>query len=232
MIPEALIRARGVEKSFGEGRLRTDVLRGVSIDVWPGEICLLMGPSGSGKTTFVSIVAGLMPPSEGDVELCGQAIARASLARTTRLRRGRVGFVFQQYNLFAGLTALDNVAEPLHMTLGVPIKAAREQALLALRAVGLEERAHHKPQDLSGGEKQRVAMARAIAPAPKLIIADEPTAALDWQTSLRIMELLRAHVTRDRGALIVTHDHRLEQFADRIVAMEDGRVLSDTRLIA
>jgi putative ABC transport system ATP-binding protein len=227
---QTLVRATNVSKTYGTGRLGVSVLFEVSIEVAPGELCLLMGPSGSGKTTLVSILAGLLRPTSGEVELCGQRLSEQSESRVAQIRRGRLGLIFQQYNLFAGLTALDNVAEPLRIVRQMPIREARSQALHALDSVGLADRAHHLPQDLSGGEKQRVAIARATAPGPALVLGDEPTAALDWTTALRVMELLRASISSKNAALIVTHDHRLERFADRIIEMEDGRIRSDRRV--
>jgi putative ABC transport system ATP-binding protein len=222
----ALIRAEGVYKTYGAGALATPVLFDVSVTLRAGELVLLMGPSGSGKTTLISILAGLLRPTAGRVALCGREITALSEDAIARLRRQRLGFVFQTYNLFPALTALDNVAEVLALK-GLPIARARERARAVLGRVGLADRTHHLPADLSGGQKQRVAIARALAGDPQVILGDEPTGALDGVTAAGVMELLRAHVSPSASVLLVTHDHRLERFADRVIAMEDGRIVAD-----
>jgi putative ABC transport system ATP-binding protein len=222
-----LARADAVSKSYGEGALTTAVLHDVSLTLPAGELTLLMGPSGSGKTTLLSILAGLLRPSRGEVELCGESIARAPEQSITRTRRAHLGFVFQTYNLFPALSALDNVAEILAMK-GTPIGRAREQARAALSRVGLGDRLDHLPAKLSGGEKQRVAIARAVAGDPSLILGDEPTAALDGTTAVSVMQLLREQVGPKKSVLLVTHDHRLERFADRVIELADGRIQSDS----
>jgi len=224
-----LARARGVSKSYGAGALATPVLHDVSLTLPAGELTLLMGPSGSGKTTLLSILAGLLRPSRGTVELCGEPISDSPEEAVTRTRRAHLGFVFQTYNLFPALSALDNVAEILAMK-GTPISAARAQARHALVRVGLGDRLHHRPGSLSGGEKQRVAIARAFAGDPALILGDEPTAALDGGTAATVMQLLREQVTPKKSVLLVTHDHRLEKFADRVIELADGRIQKDSRV--
>jgi putative ABC transport system ATP-binding protein len=224
-----LARAESVSKSYGTGALTTHVLFDVSLTLPAGELTLLMGPSGSGKTTLLSILAGLLRPSSGRVELCGQPIASAPAEVVTRTRRTNLGFVFQTYNLFPALTASENVAEILMMK-GVPRAPAHARAEAALTRVGLGERLHHLPAQLSGGEKQRVAVARACAAAPPLILGDEPTAALDGASATTVMELLRGHIAPDRSVLLVTHDHRLERFADRVIELSDGRIVRDRYL--
>jgi putative ABC transport system ATP-binding protein len=225
---DALVRASHVSKTFGAGTLSTPVLHDVSLEIPRGELTLLMGPSGSGKTTLISILAGVLRPSSGDVDLCGQRITGMSEGGVSRVRRLHVGFVFQTDNLFPALTALDNVAEVVAMR-GKPRDAAYGLARAALERVGLSHRLAYRPDQLSGGQRQRVAIARAIADEPELVIGDEVTAALDGGTATSILELLRAHVTPRTSTLLVTHDRRLERFADRILAMEDGRVVSDER---
>jgi putative ABC transport system ATP-binding protein len=223
-----LARATSVSKSYGEGALATRVLHEVSLALPAGELALLMGPSGSGKTTLISILAGLLRPSSGSVELCGEPIGDAPAQTVTKTRRAHLGFVFQTYNLFPALTALENVAEILAMK-RVPLSEARARAEAALRRVGLGERLHHVPAKLSGGEKQRVAIARAFAAAPALILGDEPTAALDGTSAATVMQLLREHVGPGRSVLLVTHDRRLEKFADRVIELADGRIQRDSR---
>jgi putative ABC transport system ATP-binding protein len=221
-----VIAAHGVRMTYGKGALATHVLHDVAIALAPGELTLLTGPSGSGKTTLVSILAGLIRPTAGHVDVCGRRITSMTEGEVARVRRGHVGFVFQTDNLFPALTALANVVEVLRLR-GVPDAAARAKD--ALERVGLANRLDHRPGQLSGGQRQRVSVARALAGSPSLLIGDEITSALDGATALQVMELVRAYVTRETCALIVTHDHRLERFADRIIAMEDGRIVSDTR---
>jgi putative ABC transport system ATP-binding protein len=218
-----LVRAEAVTKTYGSGELATPVLHSVSLALPAGELVLLMGPSGSGKTTLISVLAGLLAPTSGRVELCGEPISELSQAAVSRVRRKNLGFVFQTYNLFPALSALDNVAEVLRLK-GMPAKAARERASAALAEVGLGERLRYRPDQLSGGQKQRVAIARALAGDPALVFGDEITAALDTHTALQVLEILRAQVGPERGILLVTHDHRLEQFAHRVIALEDGRI--------
>lgn len=228
--PDRLLRAIEVVKTYGKGELATHVLHGVSMELGSGELALLMGPSGSGKTTLISILAGLLRPTRGRVELCGHEISSMSEEAVARVRRENLGFVFQTYNLFPALTALDNVAEVLAMK-GMPIADARAQAKHALERVGLGKRLHHLPSDLSGGQKQRVAIARALAGNPALIMGDEVTAALDGATATSVMEILREQVGPNRSVLIVTHDHRLLRFADRVIEIEDGHIVRDEKTV-
>jgi putative ABC transport system ATP-binding protein len=218
-----MIRATDVTKTYGKGALATPVLHGVSLEVRAGELVLLTGPSGSGKTTLLSILGGLLQPSGGRVELCGAALTGMKDTDVSKMRRNHLGFVFQTYNLFPALTALDNVAQALKLK--AP-DAPRSRAREALEQVGLGERAGHRPGELSGGQKQRVAIARAIAPEPDVIIGAEVTSALDGTTAMEVMGLLRGWLGPRRAVLLVTHDHRMERFADRIVEMEDGRVVN------
>jgi putative ABC transport system ATP-binding protein len=225
---DVLVRAADVTRSYGLGDLAVPVLHGVTLDIRAGELSLLMGPSGSGKTTLLSILAGLLRPTTGAVELCGVPISTLPDSQAAKVRRNNLGFVFQTYNLFPALTALDNVAEVLSLQ-GRPIGEARALAKKALEHVGLAERLHHRPGELSGGQKQRVAIARALAGDPRLVLGDEITAALDSATGMAVMAILRGIVDDRRGVLIVTHDHRMERFADRILEIEDGRITSDRR---
>jgi putative ABC transport system ATP-binding protein len=224
-----LLSAHGVSKSFGKGALATRVLHDVSFELPRGELTLLMGPSGSGKTTFISILAGVMRPTSGVVHLCDREISALSEDAVSRVRRGGVGFIFQSDNLFPALTARDNVAEVLCMK-GRKRAEAVALAEAALARVGLAHRLDHKPAEMSGGQRQRVAIARALADAPSLVIGDEITAALDGHSATQVMQLVRDHVTPVTSALIVTHDRRLESYADRVVEMEDGRIVSDRRI--
>lgn len=223
---QSLLVCDAVTKTYGQGDLAVPVLHGVSLALPPGELVLLMGPSGSGKTTLLSILAGLLRPSSGTVDLCGERISAMSEGAVARVRRKHLGFVFQTYNLFPALTALDNIAEVLAMK-GMPLDTARAEAKRALERVGLGHRTHHLPSDLSGGQKQRVAIARALAGSPSLLLGDEVTAALDGVTANSVLEILRGQVTKSTSVLLVTHDHRLERFADRVIAIEDGLIVKD-----
>lgn len=222
-----LLRALDVVMTYGKGTLAVPVLRGIDIEVPPGELLLLMGPSGSGKTTLLSILAGLLRPTSGRVELCGHVISEMSQAEVTRVRRRALGFVLQTDHLFPALSALDNVAEILALK-GAPIARARDEARAALAAVGLADRVSHLPAELSGGQRQRVAIARALAGRPAVILGDEVTAALDGETAGAVIEILRAAVNPERAVVLVTHDHRLERFADRVVTLEDGKITADS----
>lgn len=222
----ALVRAEGVSKRFGEGDTATAVLHGVDLEVRAGELVLLMGPSGSGKTTLLSILAGLMRPSAGRISLCGAEVTALSDAAVRRVRREALGFVFQTSNLFPALTAEENVAEVLRMK-GMGREAAHAKARDTLERVGLGARLRHRPAELSGGQKQRVAIARALASDPRVVMGDEVTSALDSATGLAVMELLRGVLSPSRAVLIVTHDHRLERYADRVLEIEDGRITAD-----
>lgn len=218
-----VLRAEGVCRSFGEGAAAVRVLRGASLSIRRGELVLLEGPSGSGKTTLVSVLAGLLHPSAGRVTLCGVDLGSLDEAARTQLRGRHVGFVFQSFPLFAGLSARDNVAEVLALR-GTDIKVARRRADEVLRAVGLGDHLTAQPEALSSGQRQRVAIARAIAGEPALLLGDEPTASLDGATALEVAGLLRAQADAGAAVLLVTHDQRLERFADRVLALRDGVV--------
>jgi putative ABC transport system ATP-binding protein len=224
-----LVRATKVSKVYEDVGNATLALLDISLEVEPGQLVVVLGPSGSGKTTLISILAGLLRPSAGEVELCGARLTSLSEGEVARVRRAHLGFIFQGYNLFPGLSALDNVAEVLAMR-GMAIRRARERARAALEAVGLGRQAAQVPAMLSGGEKQRVAIARALAPGPSIVIADEPTAALDSTTAATVVKLLRAHVVTGSSVLLVTHDQGLVAWADRVIEIRDGRVKRDERL--
>jgi putative ABC transport system ATP-binding protein len=222
-----LVRTHEVSKTFHSGAIDADALHDVSIEVRTGELALLMGPSGSGKTTLLYILSGLMRPTSGDVELCGVTITRHSDKVSAEVRRRHVGFIFQTYNLFPALSALDNVAEVSVMK-GAPRHEAHARATDILTRLGLGDRLRHRPGELSGGQRQRVAIARALAGEPTLIVGDEPTGALDKNTGYAIVQLLRDQVSEARGVLLVTHDLRLRRFADRIIEIDDGRIVADS----
>ncbi len=220
-----VLDARGVTKSFVDGRDRVDVLKGVDLTLDAGEIVALEGPSGSGKTTFLSILGCILTPSGGEVTVNGERVDAARPDALPAIRRAHIGFVFQQYNLFPALTARENVEYALNVK-GVEGRAAHDEAVRALEHVGLGDRLHFLPRDLSGGQKQRVAIARALAGRPAVLLADEPTANLDATSGTQILELFRDLAKRERrGLLIVTHDPKVRAIADRVVRIADGRLL-------
>jgi putative ABC transport system ATP-binding protein len=214
----------GIVKVFEEGTQRIEVLRGVSLDVRRGEVLTLEGPSGSGKTTLLSIMGCILTPTSGRVEIDGREVRAAAEAQLREVRRRSIGFVFQQYNLFPALSALENVEYALNVK-GVRGPEAEAKAREALVRVGLENRLHFLPRDLSGGQKQRVAIARAIAGSPPVLLADEPTANLDSAVGAQILELFRDLAkTAATGLVIVTHDPKVRAIADRVVSIHDGRL--------
>ncbi|MGD9544748.1 MAG: ABC transporter ATP-binding protein [Methylocystis sp.] len=220
----AVISASGVSHSFDTGPTPVTVLRDIDLEVNAGELLMLVGPSGSGKTTLLHILGRLLSPTSGVVTLYGadtQSLAEEELAA---LRLKYFGFVFQSYNLFPVLTATENVMVMLDL-LGTPRQIARDRARELLKSVGLGQRLDSYPSQLSSGQRQRVAIARALAGDPKILMADEPTAALDSESGLRAMELLQllAH-QQERAVVIVTHDPRILHFADRVIHLEDGQI--------
>jgi putative ABC transport system ATP-binding protein len=222
------VACTGVTKSFGTGDTRVQVLRGVDVEVAAGEITLLVGPSGCGKTTLISIVAGLLEPSAGDVRIFDRRLSDLRGDALVAFRAATIGFVFQQYNLLPALTAAENASLPL-LVQGVRRAAAVRAAREMLEAVGLGAKADARPAQLSGGQQQRVAIARALVHRPRLLVCDEPTAALDAESGRTVMELLRrVSVDDDRAVIVVTHDSRVYGYGDRIIEMDDGRVTGVT----
>jgi putative ABC transport system ATP-binding protein len=224
---ESAVSVRDITKTYAQGEAAMRALDQVDLDVSRGELVLLMGPSGSGKTTLLSIVGCILRPTAGTIRLLGQDVTNLHERDLPRVRLERIGFVFQGFNLFPTLTAQANVALALDLK-GVSRRDAARRAAELLDQVGLEAKRDEYPSDLSGGQKQRVAIARAIAGDPPIVLADEPTAALDTQSGHTVMALLRrlAH-ERDRSVVIVTHDSRMLGYADRIVRLEDGRIVDD-----
>jgi putative ABC transport system ATP-binding protein len=224
----APIDVRGVSKIYGSGPTAVHALRDVSLEVRTGEVLLMMGPSGSGKTTLLSIMGGILRASTGSVRVAGIEIAGMRERELPRVRRDHIGFVFQGFNLFPALTALENVGLALDVR-GTPAAELRTRARAALVDVGLEAKAASLPADLSGGQKQRVAIARALVSDPAIVLADEPTAALDSTSGSGVLDLLRElAVRRGRAVVIVTHDARALPYANRIVSIEDGRLREGT----
>lgn len=207
---------------FQSGSQRFQALKDIDLDVYRGDVQLLMGPSGSGKTTLLSILGGILTPTTGNLCLLGQDLTRMTRAQLAKFRLKNIGFIFQEFNLFPALTAVENVELALDMK-GIKGKAARQEAMNLLDQVGLADRAQKYPRDLSGGQKQRVAIARALAGNPQLIMADEPTAALDSQSGHAVITLLRKLAKEgNRTVLMVTHDPRIIDVADRVTYLEDG----------
>lgn len=219
-----LLRVSGLVRVFGTGRTEVRAVDGVDFVSDAGEVTLIMGPSGSGKTTLLSSIGGLLRPTAGRVVIDGVDLWSLDRRRLLEARRGRVGFIFQAFNLLDSLTALENVEIALNIA-GVTGAAARERARSLLVKAGLEQRLDFWARDLSGGERQRVAIARALANRPRLLLADEPTGSLDSRQGGEVMELLRELAHQDgNGAVIVSHDLRLRAIADRVLWMEDGRL--------
>jgi putative ABC transport system ATP-binding protein len=229
MSPKVILEASGIVKELGQGAGKVRALKGVDITLNAGELTLLMGPSGSGKTTLLSIMGCILSPTEGRLSILGEPTERLNPEGLAQLRRRHIGFVFQSYNLFPTLSALENVRLALDVR-GRRGSAAFEEARKSLIAVGLEHRLRNYPRNLSGGEQQRVAIARALAGSPALLLADEPTAALDAENGQNVMALL-ADLARDksRAILAVTHDNRTLRYADRIVHIEDGLIVGEER---
>ncbi len=220
---DTIVKLRGVSKIYGAGETAVTALAAADLEVRRGELLLIEGPSGSGKTTLLSILGMLLKPTEGEVLVGDRDVTKMSERELPAIRARSFGFIFQGFNLFPALTARENVALAIQMK-DPRAKDAQGQAAKLLDAVGLAQRMHYLPGDLSGGQKQRVAIARALGGDPPLILGDEPTAALDSKTALTVMELLRGLTKAGRGVVVVTHDHRLEKYADRIVRVDDGQV--------
>lgn len=223
---QAAVTCRHLTKDYGSGNSLVRALRGVELEVYPGELTLLVGPSGCGKTTLLSVVAGILEPTSGSVNVLGTDLTSLSSSRKVRFRRQNVGFVFQQFNLLPALTAAENVTIPLILA-GWSKRRALREATDLLERMGMGDRAGALPANLSGGQQQRVAIARALVHQPRLLVCDEPTSSLDAQTGHTIMEILRkVALEGDRAVIIVTHDVRVIEFGDRIARMEDGHIIS------
>ncbi|MBL8864051.1 MAG: ABC transporter ATP-binding protein [Planctomycetia bacterium] len=219
------IQLRGVSKVFGTGDTKVTAIDTVSLDLPYGELVLLVGPSGCGKTTLISIVAGLLDASAGEVSVLEHNLTRMGGNSKVRFRGANIGFVFQQYNLLPALTAVENASVPL-LIAGWSRPKAIEKASDLLASVGLGSRLKSYPSQLSGGQQQRVAIARALVHEPRLLVCDEPTAALDAASGRTVMDLIRqVAVQPDRAVIVVTHDSRVYDFGDRIVSMADGKVV-------
>lgn len=222
-----MLELRDVSKIYGSGPTEVNALRNVNLSVDRGEMVAVMGPSGSGKSTLLTIAGSLEEASSGDVLVDGMELREMSADDRARLRRRSIGYVFQDFNLLAGLTATENVALPLELD-GQDSNTAHAIGFEALRTLGLEDRANHFPDDLSGGERQRVAIARAMVGNRRLLLADEPSGALDTVNGEAVMRLLRDATKRGMAGVVVTHDAQLAAWADRVVFLRDGRMVDDT----
>lgn len=222
---EVAVRIRGVSKYFGRGEQRVTALKGVDWDVYKGQMSMITGPSGCGKTTLLSVIAGILNCDEGSVDIFGEPVTSFSDGHRTSFRSKYIGFIFQQYNLLPALTAAENASIPLVIA-GWPKNKAVARAREVLNELGMGKKTESFPSQLSGGQQQRVAISRSLVHSPRLLVCDEPTAALDHETGLTVMEMLRkAAVKPDRAVIVVTHDNRVFHFGDRIARMDDGKLV-------
>ncbi len=221
------LELRGVSKVYGEAAAEVHALRDISLEVEAGSLVAVMGPSGSGKSTLLTIAGSLEDPSDGEVIVGGQHLGRLNANEKARLRRRSIGYVFQDFNLLPGLTAAENVSLPLELD-GVAMRKARAVAMQALEELGLRDRATHFPDQLSGGERQRVAIGRAVVGDRQMLLADEPSGALDSTNGEAVMRLVLAACRRGLAAVVVTHDAQLASWADRVVFIRDGRIVDHT----
>lgn len=224
-----ILQLLDVRRSYRMGGEEVHALDGVSMSVRRGEFLAIMGRSGSGKSTLLNVVGCLDRPTSGQIILDGEDVSRAPKGRLPRIRREKIGFIFQQFNLIPTLTALENVMLPMEYA-GVPETARRARAIAALEAVDLADRMRHRPMELSGGQQQRVSIARALAPNPAIVLADEPTGALDTHIAQAVIQLMRRfNQERRQTFIIVTHDPMVAEQTDRIIRLHDGQIASDTR---
>ncbi|HLW46123.1 MAG TPA: ABC transporter ATP-binding protein, partial [Acidimicrobiales bacterium] len=220
----SFLELQEISKSYGEGATQVRALEGIDLSVDVGHLVAVMGPSGSGKSTLLTIAGSLEEPSSGEVFIGGAALRTMSRNDKARLRRRTIGYVFQDFNLLPGLSAAENVSLPLELD-GVPARRARAAGMAALEQLGLGDRADHYPDQLSGGERQRAAIARAVVGERHLLLADEPSGALDSSNGSAVMEMIRDACDRGVAAIVVTHDAHLASFADRVVFLRDGRIV-------
>ncbi len=225
---DVAVKIRGVSKYFGRGEQKVTALKGVDWDVYKGQMSMIIGPSGCGKTTLLSVIAGILNCDEGSVDLFGEEVTKFSDGHRTAFRSKNIGFIFQQYNLLPALTAAENAAIPLVIA-GWPKAKAVARAREVLGELGMGKKTESLPSQLSGGQQQRVAISRSLVHSPRLLVCDEPTAALDHETGLTVMDMLRkAAVRPDRAVIVVTHDNRVFHFGDRIARMDDGAMVEVT----
>ncbi|MGB3654661.1 MAG: DevA family ABC transporter ATP-binding protein [Rivularia sp. (in: cyanobacteria)] len=228
----SVISIQNLEHFFGKGKLRKQVLFDVNLEINAGEIIIMTGPSGSGKTTLLTLAGGLRSPQSGSLKVLGEELIGASAGKLTQARRSN-GYIFQAHNLHGSLTALQNVRMGLEVHKSISTAQMICRSIEMLEAVGLGERVNYYPDDLSGGQKQRVAIARALVAEPKIVLADEPTAALDKKSGRDVVELMQS-LAKEKGCtiLLVTHDNRILDIADRIIYMEDGRLAKNPDVVS
>lgn len=224
------IKIRNLDKDFSVDTKKFSVLFDISAEIYMGELTMLIGPSGCGKTTLISVVSGILSFTRGDIEILGKSLKEMNDTQRVLFRRTNIGFIFQQYNLLPALNSKENAAMPLFCS-DIPKKQALERAAAVLKDIGMEDQVDKLPRQLSGGQQQRVAIARALVHNPKVIVCDEPTAALDAKAGRAVMKILK-DISRDknRAVLVVTHDDRTYCFADRILEMSDGRIIGDRKV--
>jgi putative ABC transport system ATP-binding protein len=228
MKPEPLVRAVAAEKVYESGPLSVRALQGINLEILPGEMVAIMGPSGCGKTTLLNCFSGLDELTSGEVYVDGKSLSSMTDKQKTEYRAKRMGFIFQSYNLLPVLTAVENVELPL-LIVGNPPKQARATAMMIIEQMGMKGWAQHKPSELSAGQQQRAAIARALVNSPAIVWADEPTGNLDTDTSRQIMQLLKQlNVGNRQTFVVVTHDPAVSEWANRILRMRDGRIVEDT----
>ncbi|MEA5595844.1 DevA family ABC transporter ATP-binding protein [Rivularia sp. UHCC 0363] len=227
----SVISIQNLDHFFGKGKLRKQVLFDITLEINAGEIIIMTGPSGSGKTTLLTLAGGLRSAQSGSLHVLGQELCGASARKLTQVRRNN-GYIFQAHNLHGSLTALQNVRMGLEVHKDISTAQMRNRSIEMLEAVGLGERVNYYPDDLSGGQKQRVAIARALVAEPKIVLADEPTAALDKKSGRDVVELMQS-LAKEKGCtiLLVTHDNRILDIADRIIYMEDGRLANNPDVV-
>lgn len=227
MPQEPIVAIQNLSHYFGKGSLRKQILFDINLEMQPGEITIMTGPSGSGKTTLLTLMGSLRSPQEGSLKVLGQELIGASKSQMVQVRR-HIGYIFQAHNLLKCLTARQNVQMSVELHRDIPSQEAANRSAAMLEAVGLGDRVNYYPENLSGGQKQRVAIARALVSHPKLVLADEPTAALDSKSGRDVVELMQ-RLAKEQGCtiLMVTHDNRILDVADRIIHMEDGRLVRD-----
>lgn len=229
MRQEAVIAIKSLNHYYGKGALKKQILFDINLEIYPGEIVIMTGPSGSGKTTLLSLIGGLRSVQEGNLQFLGVELSGSSQSRLVQIRRS-IGYIFQAHNLLGFLTARQNVQMAVELNEHISQEEAIAKSEAMLKAVGLENRVDYYPDNLSGGQKQRVAIARALVNNPPLVLADEPTAALDKQSGRDVVEIMQ-RLAKDQGTsiLLVTHDNRILDIADRIVEMEDGILARDSQ---
>ncbi len=227
MAEAPLIKLENVWKIYQLGKVELAVLRGINLEITPGSFVSILGPSGSGKSTLLNMIGVLDIPTKGKVFLAGQDISQLSEDELAEIRGKKIGFIFQQFNLLQNLSALENVMLPM-LFQGVSQEKRKEKAEFLLESVGLKKRLKHRPSELSGGEQQRIAIARSLANNPEVVIADEPTGNLDSKTGEKVMEVLvNLHIKEGKTIIVVTHDSHIADYSEKIISVKDGQVISD-----